>query len=178
MLRRLAILGIGGAFVVSVLGVIVFGSASVDSGPAQKAHGYYHRALVGAHGRFIKADGPLPDSCIAPRHGQFVCAGVGVLLTRPRPLLPVRASTRVSMQFFHHPRLLDRPHRVIVHLLRFHRHRSPGSGIAALEAHPTVGHWHWRFRLPHNLHGGNVLSIKTRLQRGGQAHYFVGMKPA
>ncbi|MGH2963978.1 MAG: hypothetical protein ACRDMH_01170 [Solirubrobacterales bacterium] len=177
MFRRLAILGAGGVLIVSVLAVITIGSATGDSGRAEKAHGYYHRALVGAHGRFIKADGPLPDSCIAPRHGQFVCDGVGVLLTRPRPFLPVRASSRVSMQFFHNRRLRDRPHRVIAYLLRFHRHRSPGSGIAALEAHRTVGHWHWRFRLPHNLHGGNVLSIKTRLQRGGQAHYFVGLKP-
>jgi hypothetical protein len=177
VLRRLAILGAGAVLIVSVLAVVTFGSATGDRGRTDKSRGYDHRTLVGAHGRFIKADGPLPDSCIAPRHGVIACNSIGIGLTRPRPLLSVRGGTRVSMQFFHSRHLRDRPHRVIVYLLRFHRHRSPGSGTATLEAHRTVGHWRWSFRLPHDLHGGNDLSIRAKLQRGGQAHYFVGLKP-
>ena len=188
MLKRLAILGAGSALVGSMLAAVALGSAALGDGDrAAKAHDHDgRRPLVGARGLYIKADGPLPDSCIPPRHvprsaDTFGCPNVVIVapLLPPRPMLPVEPGARVSIQFFHDRHLRDRPRRVRAHLIRVSGNGDQWQShqIATLEASRTAGHWHWRFRLPHNLHGGNVLSVHAGMQPGGYAHYFVGLKP-
>lgn len=169
---------------VGLLGAVGLGWATLDNGDkaATAPHRYAFRPLVGSHGLYVKADGPLADSCIYPRHSPhgipFACSGAGVLIVRPpQPRLPVEPGARVSIQFFHHQHLRDRARKVFGFLARVSRespHRHP---IATLEARRTAGHWYWRLRLPHNLEEANVLSVVTRLPRGGHARYLVGLKP-
>ena len=193
MSRWLAVLGVGGASLAGVLAVIALGSSATADhvradkphGQADKAHRYfrgYNRPLVGARGRFVKADGSFADSCIQQTRHNGGCDQPLVPLYRPRPALAVRGGTRVSIQFFHRKGDLDRPRKVSATLSQVSAKPPPGNvikrGSAKLDAHPTAGHRHWSFRLPHNLRGGNVLNVHTRLPGfRGHGNYWVGLKP-